>query len=104
MGPGPCFKACDGCCKAWPSGGRPNRRFPPRGAARAQHKLSLPDALIAQADSLLRQAADRHDQTATAVAFAARAIVRLADRQQAFAMDPGISAPAAPGAIWLDRL
>jgi uncharacterized membrane protein YccC len=73
-------------------------------AERAQHKLSLPDALIAQADSLLRQAADRQDQTATAVAFAARAIVRLADRQQAFAMDSGISAPAAAGAISLDRL
>jgi len=73
-------------------------------AVRAQHELSMPDSLIAQADSLLRQAADRQDQTTSAVAFAAGAIVRLADRQHAFAMDPEISPPAAAGAIKLDRL
>ncbi|RQR29518.1 hypothetical protein DIE23_21685 [Burkholderia sp. Bp9143] len=73
-------------------------------AERAQHGLAMPDALIAQADSLLRQAAARQDQTASALAYAVRAIVRLADRQQAFAVDPKISPQAAAGAIRLDRL
>ncbi|RDK05915.1 FUSC family protein [Cupriavidus lacunae] len=71
---------------------------------RVQHEMSMPDALIAQADPLLRQAADRQDQTASAVAFAARAVVRLADRQHAFAMDPETPPPAVAGAIKLDRL
>jgi Fusaric acid resistance protein-like len=80
------------------------QRFLQGVAERAQHGLSMPDALIAQADSLLRQAADRQDQTASAVAFAARAIVRLADREHAFAMEPETPPSAAARAIKLDRL
>jgi Fusaric acid resistance protein-like len=81
------------------------QRFLQGVAERAQHGLSMPDALIAQADSLLRQAADRQDQTASAVAFAARAIVRLADREHAFAMEPETPPSAAAARpIKLDRL
>jgi len=72
-------------------------------AERAQHDLSMPDALIAQADLLLRQAADRQDQTGSAIVFAASAVGRLADREHAFAMNPETSASAA-GAIKPDRL
>jgi uncharacterized membrane protein YccC len=71
---------------------------------RAQHELSMPGALAAQADALLRQAADRQDQTASAVAFAARAIVRLADPRHTFTLEPEVSPSAAAGAIKLDRL
>ncbi len=80
------------------------RRLLQSVAAQAHHGLSLPDALIAQADSLLRQAADRRDQTASAVAFAARAIVRLQDREHAFAMEPETPPSAAARAIRPDRL
>jgi len=73
-------------------------------AERAQHELSMPDVLTAQADLLLRQAADRQDQTASAVVFAARAVVRLADRQHTFAMDSETPPSAAAGAIKFDRL
>jgi Fusaric acid resistance protein-like len=81
------------------------QRFLQGVAERAQHGLSMPDALIAQADSLSRQAADRQDQTASAVAFAARAIVGLADREHAFAMEPETPPSAAAARpIKLDRL
>jgi len=73
-------------------------------AERALHELSMPDTLIAQADLLLRQAENRRDQTASAVVFAARAVVHLADGQHALAMDPETSSTGAAGAIKLDRL
>jgi hypothetical protein len=80
------------------------RRLLQSVAAQAQHELPVPDTLTAQADSVLRQTAGRLDQTASAVAFAARAIARLADREHAFAMDPETPPPAAVRAIKVDKL
>jgi ElaB/YqjD/DUF883 family membrane-anchored ribosome-binding protein len=80
------------------------RRLLQNVAARAQHELSIPDALIAQAHALLEQTAERTSQTATAIAFAARAITRLADRRPAFEMDPALSSPATTSAFKIERL
>jgi uncharacterized membrane protein YgaE (UPF0421/DUF939 family)/ElaB/YqjD/DUF883 family membrane-anchored ribosome-binding protein len=73
-------------------------------AAQAQQELPIPDALIAQAHTLLQQTAERTDQTASAVAFAARAIARFADRRHALAMEPETPAPAAARAVKIERL
>jgi ElaB/YqjD/DUF883 family membrane-anchored ribosome-binding protein len=73
-------------------------------AAQAQQELPIPNTLIAQAHALLRQTADRNDQTASAVAFAARAITRIADREYAIAMDPETPPPAPARAIRIDTV
>ncbi|WP_429404005.1 FUSC family protein [Paraburkholderia sp. MM5482-R1] len=73
-------------------------------AAQAQQELPIADTLVAQAHALLRQTAERTDQTASAVAFAARAIARLADGRHALAMDPETPAPAAARAVKIERL
>jgi uncharacterized membrane protein YccC len=70
----------------------------------AQHERPIPDKGIAQAHALLQQTAERADQTASAVAFAARAIARLADHRYALATDSGTPAPAATGALKIERL
>lgn len=81
------------------------RRLLQSVAAQAHHELSIPDTLIAQAESVLRQTADRQDQTASAVAFAVRAIVRLSEREHTFAMDPETPPPlAAARTIKIERL
>lgn len=80
------------------------RRLLQAVAERAQRDLSMPDALIAQAEALRRQARDRHDETGRAVAFAATAIVRLADRGHAVALDTGLPPPPDALAIQIDRL
>ena len=72
--------------------------------AQAQREVPIPDNLIAQAHALLRQTAERTDQTASAVAFAARAIARIADPQYALAMDPATPAPAAARTVKIERL
>ncbi len=73
-------------------------------AAQAQRQLPISDTVIARAHAVLQQTAHRRDQTASAVAFAARAIARLADREQAFAVDPGTPPPAAAPANKIDML
>ncbi len=82
------------------------RRLLQSVAARARHELPIPDALIAQANALLRQTDERTDPTAMAVAFAAKAIAGLADRQHRLAIDPETPAPApaAAPALKIERL
>jgi len=71
----------------------------------AQQEQPVPDALIAQANSLLREAAEREDQTARSVTFAARAIVRLADHEHASAMEQErTQTVAAPATYKVDPL
>jgi hypothetical protein len=65
-------------------------------AAQAQQELPIPTTLIAQAHALLRQTANRNDQTANAVAFAARAITRIADREHAAIALDSETPPSAP--------
>jgi uncharacterized membrane protein YccC len=80
------------------------RQLLQRATAQAQRKLPIPNTLMAQAHALLLQAADRKDQTASAVAFAASAIVRFADREHTFAVDSE-PAPASPNhAVKLEKL
>lgn len=67
-------------------------------AAQAEQGLPMPDKVIAQADALLRRAVERTDQTASAVAFAARAIARLADHRSAHVIDAEMPTSAAPSA------
>lgn len=65
--------------------------------AQAQHERPISHSLLAQAHALLRQTVDRTDQTASAVAFAAKAIVTLAEGQHPLAIaikPPATSASA----------
>ncbi|AMM16538.1 MAG: FUSC family protein [Pseudomonadota bacterium] len=57
-----------------------------------------------QREALLRQAAERTDQTATAIAFAASAIARLTDDRYALDMAPGTPSPPDTHAVKIERL
>jgi Fusaric acid resistance protein-like len=71
-------------------------------AAQAEQALPFPNTLIAHAHALLRQTAARNNQTTSAVAFAATAIARIADRERVIAMDP--ETPAAALALKIDTV
>jgi uncharacterized membrane protein YccC len=73
-------------------------------AVQAEQALPIPDTLIAQARALLQQTTAQNNQTASAVAFAAKAIARIAEREGVIAMDSGTPAPAASRAFNIDAL
>lgn len=72
--------------------------------AQAQRERPIPHELIAHANLLLRHTADRKDQTARAIAFAARAITRVADYQLRVPVASTTAAPAASAPFTIDRL
>ena len=70
-------------------------------AAEAQREQLVSATVIARANSLLREASSGEDQTARAVAFAARAVRQLADRERAPSAEPAAApAVAARGGHW----
>ena len=73
-------------------------------SVQVQQQLPEPELLMTQSAALLRQTADRNDPAARAVAFAAMAIGRLADREHAHALDPGTQPGAGAAAVRIDPL
>lgn len=80
------------------------RRLLESASAQVQQQSTQSDVLMAQSTALLRKTAGRSDPAARAVAFAAMAIGRLADREPAHAVDPRTETGAAAGGIRIDAL
>ena len=72
--------------------------------AQAPQTPLISDEMGTQAAALLRKAAERTDQTANAVAFAAKAILRLADREYAPATASKTRLPANARTFNVERL
>lgn len=73
-------------------------------AGQVQHGLPIPGTLVDQAHALLREAQGQGDQTASAVAFAAKAIQRLGDLDHALPAAPVIPAPSATAGFKIETL
>jgi ElaB/YqjD/DUF883 family membrane-anchored ribosome-binding protein len=80
------------------------RRLLQSVAAHAHQEPPLPDPLMAQAHSLLQQTANRNDHTANAVAFATKAIARLADPEHEILTDPETPPRAAARGVTIEPL
>ncbi|MGF6575173.1 putative membrane protein YccC [Paraburkholderia sp. GAS333] len=72
--------------------------------AQAQREQPIPPQLIAQAHVLLQQTAERKDQTARALAYAATAITHVAGHQPRVPIESTTAAPAPRAPFAIDRL